>query len=61
MSFEDLYLIYGNSSFDQAVRPKLSIAKSFEDAAVAVDEMFSSALQNAGRTCTSNFVLVTIV
>ncbi|KAH8074200.1 ARM repeat-containing protein [Cristinia sonorae] len=32
----------------EAVRPKLVMAKSFEDAALAVDEMFGTAFQNAG-------------
>ncbi|RPD73709.1 transcription factor [Lentinus tigrinus ALCF2SS1-7] len=32
----------------EAVRPKMVLFKNFEEAAVAVDEMFSVALQNAG-------------
>jgi len=34
----------------QAVRPKLTLFKTIEEAAVAVDEMFQIAFQNAGRT-----------
>ncbi|KZT65935.1 ARM repeat-containing protein [Daedalea quercina L-15889] len=34
----------------EAVRPKLTVLKTFEEAAVAVDEMFATALQNAGIT-----------
>ena len=33
---------------DQAVRPKLVLYKTFEEAAQAVDELFNRALQNAG-------------
>ncbi|KAI0688727.1 transcription factor [Cerioporus squamosus] len=36
-----------NDSFE-AVRPKMTLFKSFEEAAVAVDEMFNAALQDAG-------------
>ena len=32
----------------QAIRPKLTLYKTVEEAAVAVDDMFSAALQNAG-------------
>ena len=32
----------------QAVRPRMHLFKSFEEAAVAVDEMFNTAFQNAG-------------
>ncbi|THH26707.1 hypothetical protein EUX98_g7481 [Antrodiella citrinella] len=32
----------------EALRPKLVVAKTFEEAAIAVDELFNSALQNAG-------------
>jgi regulator of nonsense transcripts 2 len=32
----------------QAVRPKLEMAKTIEEAAIAVDEMFSSAFHSAG-------------
>ncbi|CAL1708255.1 unnamed protein product [Somion occarium] len=32
----------------EAVRPKLSMYKTFEEAAIAVDEMFNAAFQNAG-------------
>ncbi len=35
--------------FYQAVRPKLVMFKTFEEAANAVDEMFNAAFQNAGR------------
>jgi regulator of nonsense transcripts 2 len=34
----------------EAVRPKLNIPKSIEEAANAVDEMFNAVLQNAGST-----------
>ncbi|KAH9929303.1 ARM repeat-containing protein, partial [Amylocystis lapponica] len=34
----------------EAVRPKMPIFKTFEEAAVAVDEMFNTAFQNAGIT-----------
>jgi regulator of nonsense transcripts 2 len=33
----------------QAIRPKLVMYKTLEEAAAAVDEMFNLALQNAGR------------
>ena len=33
----------------QAVRPKLTFAKTLEEAAAAVDEMFSSAFQETGE------------
>lgn len=33
----------------EAVRPKLVPLKTFEAAALAVDEMFNTAFQNAGR------------
>lgn len=33
----------------QAVRPKLEIAKTIEQAAIAVDEMFNSAYQSTGN------------
>lgn len=33
----------------QAVRPRLQLYKTFDEAAVAVDEMFNTAFQNAGR------------
>ena len=32
----------------QAVRPKLAMPKSIEEAAAAVDEMFNTVMQNAG-------------
>ena len=32
----------------QAVRPKMVLFKNFEEAAVAVDEMFNVVFQNAG-------------
>ena len=35
----------------QAVRPKMVLFKSFEEAAVAVDELLNTALQNAGSEC----------
>lgn len=34
----------------QAIRPKLTLYKTVEEAAVAVDDMFNAALQNAGCT-----------
>lgn len=34
----------------KALRPKLVIFKTFEEAASAVDEMFTVAFQTAGRT-----------
>lgn len=34
----------------KAVRPKLVMFKGFEEAATAVDEMFTIAFQTAGRT-----------
>ena len=45
-----------NDSFE-AVRPKMVLYKSFEEAAVAVDEMFSVALQNAGSESRSGCLL----
>lgn len=33
----------------QAIRPKLTMPKSIEEAAAAVDEMFNTVMQNAGR------------
>ncbi|KAL6308040.1 transcription factor [Sparassis latifolia] len=38
----------------EAVRPKLTMFKTFEEAAVAVDEMFNSAFQDAGVTTTED-------
>ena len=39
----------GDTSFPvQAVRPKLTPFKTFEEAAFAVDEMFSVVIQDAG-------------
>ena len=32
----------------QAIRPKSAVPKSIEEAAAAVDEMFSTVMQNAG-------------
>ena len=32
----------------QAIRPKLAMPKSIEEAAAAVDEMFNAVMQNAG-------------
>lgn len=32
----------------QAIRPKLAMPKSIEEAAAAVDEMFNTVMQNAG-------------
>lgn len=42
-NFYDLYLIAV-----QAIRPKLTMPKSIEEVAAAVDEMFITAMQNAG-------------
>lgn len=35
--------------YRQAVRPKLEVAKTLEQAAITVDEMFSLAFQNSGK------------
>lgn len=35
----------------QAVRPKLAVFKTIEEASLAVDEMFNLAFENAGRMC----------
>ena len=48
---------YINSVSDtctQAVRPKLALYKAFEEAAVAVDEMFNAAYLNAGGTLSND-------
>ena len=35
----------------QAVRPRMRLYKTFEEAANAVDEIFNTAYQNAGCMC----------
>lgn len=37
-----------NTQWEQAVRPKFQMAKSIEEAAITVDEMYNSAYQAAG-------------
>jgi hypothetical protein len=45
--------ISSTTSFLQAVRPKLVIYKTIEEAAVAVDEMFNLAFQSSGSGSSS--------
>jgi regulator of nonsense transcripts 2 len=40
----------------QAVRPKLVMYKTVEEAAIAVDEMFTAVFQNAGCTLPFRFL-----
>lgn len=44
-----LVLIAVHPSFPQAIRPKLTLFKTVDEAATAVDEMFANAYQTAGR------------
>ena len=39
----------GIDIISQAIRPKLALFKTLEEAAVAVEEMFALAFQTAGR------------